>query len=143
MKKDDVIGGVLVLAVLAGLGAFFLFAQNGPELSYLPVELPGSALEVVPEGDGEVGVTVTLVQPGFVTIHQSIGGAPGPIIGVSGVLAPGQDVSATIGLTEALLTNLSYVGLLHVDNGDGKFVVKDDLPVTSEGKSVRADFVGF
>ncbi len=142
MKKDDYIGGALLLVALLGLGAFFLFAQNAPQLAYGPVEIAGSTIAAVASGDGEVEVTATLVEPGFVTVHRSIGGAPGPIIGSSGYIESGFDVAMTLLLSELMETGMTYVALLHVDNGDEQFVAADDMPVTSGGASVRADFIG-
>lgn len=142
MKKDDIVGGVLLLVAILGLGAFFLFAQNAPQLTYGPVEIAGSTIAAAASGDGEVEVTATLVEPGFVTIHQSIGGAPGPIIGSSGYIESGTDVAMTLILSELMETGTTYVALLHVDNGDKRFVTEDDMPVTSGGTSVRADFIG-
>lgn len=142
MKKDDIIGGVLLLVAILGLGAFFLFARNAPQLSYGPVEIAGSTIVASAAGDGEVDVTATLVKPGFVTIHQSIGGAPGPIIGSSGYIEAGTDVAMTLILTELMEPGMTYIALLHVDNGDQRFATAEDMPVTSGGVSVRADFVG-
>lgn len=140
MKKDDIIGGVMLLIVILAVGAFFLFAKQAPELAYGPVEIAGSTIVASASGDGEVEVTATLIEPGFVTIHQSLGGAPGPIIGSSGYIEAGSDVPMTLILSELMEPGTTYIALLHVDNGDGTFVVKDDMPVTSGGVSVRADF---
>lgn len=142
MKKDDIIGGVFLLVAILGLGAFFLFAKNAPQLSYGPVEIAGSTIAAIAAGDGEAEVTATLVEPGFVTIHRSIGGAPGPIIGSSGYIEAGTDVTMTLVLSELMETGTTYIALLHVDNGDKRFVTEDDMPVTSSGASVRADFIG-
>jgi hypothetical protein len=141
MKKDDIMGGVMLIIVVAIAGAFFLFAPEAPEISYGPVDLPGSAMAATALGNGEVEVVATLVKPGYVTIHQSIGGAPGPMIGLSGYLNAGEDIATTIVLSELLQPGLPFVALLHVDNGDAEFVTTDDMPVTSGGVSVRSDFV--
>lgn len=142
MKKDDIIGGAFLLVAILGLGAFFLFAENGSELAYGPVEIQGSIIAATASGDGEVEATATLIEPGFVTIHQSIGGAPGPIIGMSGYLDAGTDVAMTIILSELMETGTTYIALLHVDDGDERFAASEDMPVTSGGTSVRADFIG-
>ncbi len=142
MKKDDIIGGAFLLAAILGLGAFFLFANNAPQLTYGPVEIAGSTITATASGDGEVEVTATLIEPGFVTIHRSIGGAPGPIIGSSGYIEVGTDVAMTLMLSELMETGTTYIALLHVDDGDERFVVSEDMPVTSDGVSVRADFIG-
>ncbi len=141
MKKDDIIGGAFLLTAILGLGAFFLFAENGSELAYGPVEIPGSTIAATASGDGEVEAIVTLIEPGFVTIHQSIGGAPGPILGTSGYLETGADVGVTLMLSELMEAGTTYVALLHVDDGDERFAASEDMPVTSGGTSVRADFI--
>lgn len=140
MKKDDIFGGVILLVVIAAIGAFFYFAQPAPELAYAPVEIPGSSIGAVAPGDGEVDITATLIQSGFVTIHKSMGDAPGPIIGSSGLIAVGENTPVTILTSELMEAGLTYVALLHVDNGDEKLVISQDMPVTSNGVSVRADF---
>ena len=141
MKKDDVMGGVMLLIVILAVGAFFMFAKQAPELSYAPVEVAGTTLvfdSVV--SDTAVTFTPTLVRAGYITVHESIGGAPGPIVGTSQLLSAGSAASVTVDLSKPLTPSMPYVALTHVDNGDGTFVVKDDMPVTNGGVSVRADF---
>lgn len=141
MKKDDVIGGVMLLVVILVAGAFFFFAKQAPELAYGPVEVAGTSLafdSVV--SDMTVTFSPTVVQVGYITVHESIGGAPGPIVGTSQLLSPGSATSVTVDLVKPMTPSMPYVALMHVDNGDGTFVVKDDMPVTSGGASVRADF---
>lgn len=140
MKKDDIFGGVILLIVIAAIGSFLYFAKSAPELSYGPVEVAGSKIAAAAPGDGEVDITATLIKPGFITIHKSMGGAPGPIIGSSGLIAVGENTLVTILTSELMETGLTYVALLHVDNGDEKLVISQDMPVTSSGASVRADF---
>lgn len=140
MKKDDIVGGVILLIVIVVIASFFMFARPAQELSYAPVEIAGSSIAATAPGDGEVDITVTLVKPGFVTIHKSIGGAPGPIIGSTGLINAGENFSVSILTSEAMEVGLTYIALLHVDNEDGKLIISQDMPVTSNGVSVRADF---
>ena len=140
MKKDDLIGGAMLLGILLIIGAFFVFAPEGKELSYGPVEVAGSAILATAPSDGEVDVTAMIVKPGFITVHKSIGGAPGPVIGSSGYLDVGANQQVTMMTTELMDPATPYVALLHVDNGDRRFVAVEDMPVTSNGASVRADF---
>lgn len=141
MKKDDIFGGVILLIVIVMIGLFLYFAKSAPELSYGPVEIPGSALSVTTPAEYETKILATLVKPGFVTLHRSIGGAPGPIVGVSNFLNSGENIDVNIKLTAEMTKDEQFVLLLHVDNGDETFVVADDMPVTSNGESVRANFV--
>ncbi|MEK7632452.1 MAG: hypothetical protein AAB473_01525 [Patescibacteria group bacterium] len=140
MKKDDIFGGVILLIVIAAIGAFLYFAQSAPELSYGPVELAGSVLSAAPKSTTEVTISGTLVKSGFVTIHQAMGTAPGEIVGTSDLIVAGIFTDVVVHLAKPMEYAGPYVALLHVDNGDGVFVVKDDMPVTSSGVSVRADF---
>ena len=140
MKKDDIFGGVILLIVILGIGMFLYLAKSAPELSYGPVEIAGSAIAATAPGDGEVDIVVTLIKPVFITIHRTIGSAPGPIIGSSGLISAGENVSVTILVTEQMDAGSPYIALLHVDNDDGKLVIPQDMPVTSNGASVRSDF---
>lgn len=140
MRKDDIFGGVILCIVIAAIGLFLYFAKSAPELSYGPVELSGSVLQATPNSTTEVTISGTLVESGFVTIHQAMGTAPGEIVGTSGLIAAGAFSSVVIHLTKPMEYAGPYIALLHVDNGDGVFVVNDDMPVTSNGASVRADF---
>jgi hypothetical protein len=140
MKRDDIIGGGMLLGLLLALGAFFMFAPERKERAYGPVEIPGSTIAASAPTDASVEVTATFVKSGFVTIHQSIGGAPGPMIGLSEYRNAGEDQLITIA-TEILTLGMSYIALLHVDDSDGTFDFEKDMPVTSGGLSVRADFV--
>ena len=140
MKKNDIIGGVFLLVAIFAIGIFFFFARSAPGLSYGPVEIAGSSISAIAPGDGEVDVIATLIKPGFVTIHKSIGGAPGPIIGSTGLINAGENFSVSILTSEAMEAGLTYIALLHVDNDDGTLIISQDMPVTSNGVSVRADF---
>ncbi len=140
MKKGDIFGGVILLIVIAMIGLFMYFAKSAPELSYGPVDLSGSVLQAIPDSTTEVTIGGTLVKSGFVTIHQAMGTAPGEIVGTSGLIAAGAFSDVVIHLTKPMEYAGPYIALLHVDNGDGVFVVNDDMPVTSNGASVRADF---
>lgn len=141
MKKDDIFGGVILLIVIAAIGLFLYFAKSAPELNYGPVEIPGSAIMGVTTMDGYVQVTVATKKPGYITLHRSIGGAPGSIVGISGLVSIGDDWIVPITPSEILEKGLTYIALLHVDNGDGIFRVNDDMPVVSNDVSVRSDFV--
>lgn len=140
MKKDDMIGGVFLLIAILGMGAFLFFARQAPQTSYGPVEIVGSVIAAAPNSDLEVTVSGMIVKSGFITIHQAMGTAPGDIVGISGLLPAGTLADTVIHLTKPMVFAGPYVALLHVDNGDGTFVVKDDMPVTSSGATVRADF---
>ncbi len=143
LKKSDIIVFVIILAAIVGLAALFFIAPSAPaDLGYAPVEIPGSTLAVTPGAswEGMELFTVNLVQDGFITVHQSMGGAPGPIIGTSGFLDHGLHDGTGVKLDTPLVPGQSYIALLHVDNGDQVFTVADDLPVSADGQVVRVDF---
>lgn len=137
MKKGDAIFLAIMVLLVAGLGALFAFAPKSPV--YAPVELTGSTMTATSTADYRVDAWVTLKQPGFVTIHESIGGAPGPVAATSMYLETTSVVSS-IAVDPPLNVGAPYVALLHVDNGDGVFVMEEDLPVMSDGRVVRSDF---
>lgn len=142
-KKSDIVSLIFILAAITGLGALFFIAPTKPaDLGYVPVELPGSTLAITP-GASWASMqlfTVNLVQDGFITIHEAIGNAPGPIIGTSGFLDHGLHEGTGVQLKTPLTPGLTYIALLHVDNGDQVFTVVDDLPVSVDGQVVRVDF---
>lgn len=127
----------VMVAVVLGLGALFAFAPQTP--IYAPVELTGSTMTATSAADYRVDAWVTLQQPGFVTVHESVGGAPGPVVAISLYLETTSVVSS-IAIDPPLNVGAPYVALLHVDNGDGKFVMEEDMPVMSDGVVVRSDF---
>lgn len=140
MTKQDIQGGIMLLIGILAIGAFFFFAKEAPQLAFAPVEIAGSALVANPTSDMSVDVSGTFLKDSFVTIHQAMGEAPGEIIGTSRLIKAGSTETLSIPLTKPMVYAGPYLALLHVDNGDGTFAIKDDMPVTSGGKTVRADF---
>ncbi len=140
MTKQDIQGGVILLIVILVIGGFFVFAKETPQLDYGPVEIAGSVITGKPTSNMSVDVSGTFLKDSFITIHQAMGEAPGEIIGTSQLIKAGSTETFSIPLTKPMVYAGPYLALLHVDNGDGVFVIKDDMPVTSGGKTVRADF---
>ncbi|HCC83569.1 TPA: hypothetical protein DEP96_01850 [Candidatus Uhrbacteria bacterium] len=142
-KKADLVVLAVILVVIAGLGALFFAAPTAPVgLGYVPVDVPGSTLAITP-GASWANMqlfTVNLGKGGFITIHDAIGSAPGPIIATSGYLDPGLHDGTGVRLNTPLDPTKSYIALLHVDNGDQLFNVTDDLPVSVDGTVLRVDF---
>ena len=148
MQKGDWIGVVIVGAILAGIGLFFAFAPKAPEVAYAPVEVTGSSVAVttpsatdssegVAGGGTEVRLSAEIKRPGFVTIHQAIGEAPGPVVGQSALLSPGNHADLIIKTTEPMLSQGGYFALLFVDDGDGVSESGVDLPVMSNGQVIK------
>ena len=138
MQKGDWLGVIIVVAILAGGAGFLALAPKVPKVVYAPVEVTGSAVTVDGElGERSVTMSAELKRDGFVTIHQAIGEAPGPVIGQSGLLAAGSYSGLMIEATEPLLSSSGYFILLFVDDGDGVYESGIDLPVMSDGKVIK------
>lgn len=140
MKQYLEIGLVGIIVIL--LGAFFFFSKEASDLAYYQVPLESGSIVVgeLPEDGRSVPLTVAIPKNGFVTIHESLSGAPAEIIGTSSLITAGEVVT-TVPLTTTMIPGTSYLALLHVDNGDGVFVVNDDLPVKVQEEVVMEKFV--
>ena len=136
---SSVIGAVIVIVLL---GAYFLLSKPAPELTYKPVELPGGSIVVE---DQDVIDTVTLntelTEPGWITIHFSMSGAPAEVVGTSSYLEVGTYEDLVIALDDEMQPGWRYIALLHVDDGDQQFDIQKDLPVSVNGEVVRPSFV--
>lgn len=144
LKKEDVGGLIILFSVLAVFALFFLFAPKAPEVTYKPVELDGSSLEVIPNMErlNEVKVNATLVKGGFVVIHEALGvTAPGPVVGPSDYLEPGTYSEMRITLPRDLEEDQDYFALLFVDDGDEVYEPGIDLPVKSYGEVMKKPFI--
>ena len=119
----------------------FWLAPEAPELSYAPIDVGGGSIAVPAQTNtNTVTFSADLKKAGFVTIHESVGPAPGEIIGTSSYLPEGETVDAIIPLSTAMVPGLTYVALLHVDDGDGVYDTLKDMPVKTDGSVVRVDF---
>jgi hypothetical protein len=139
--KSNIAVFIVTLVVIVGLGALFFIAPAKPS-AYTAVDVPGSTLAIYSGASWATMqlFTVNLVQDGFITIHEAIGSAPGPVIAASGILDHGFHDGTGVRLTTPLTPGQNYIALLHVDNGDQVFVVADDLPVSVDGQVLRVDF---
>lgn len=76
-------------------------------------------------GDGHSVLVeeATFAQPsGWIVIHTDVGGAPGPIIGVSPLQPPGHHVNVTVALKATVAVSSNLFVMLHTeDNGDTTF----------------------
>lgn len=142
MSRRDVATTMTVIAVLGVLGVLVFLAPEASEervAVYAPVDIPGTVMTASAPALYRVDAWTTLHQPGFVTIHKSMGGAPGELIGQSPYLDT-TTVISSIALNPLLTPGGDYIALLFVDDGDGVFELGVDLPVTNDGQPVRADF---
>ena len=141
MKRGDWIGLALMVVALGFLGWIILGSGEGsPRAPYVPVDLEKGSIEILGQNDEgtEVYLNVELEKAGWVSIHNSMSGAPAEIVGVSDYLEPGvHEITVKV---EPMLPGYAYVTLLKMDNGDQRFVQDDDLPVRVNGSVVRPDF---
>lgn len=140
MQNGDWIGVLIVVMILAGIGLFLSLAPEVPKVVYGPVEVTGSSITVDQSSERSVTVAAELKRAGFVTLHQAIGEAPGPIVGQSPLLAPGSYAELKIDTLEPLSPTGEYFVLLFVDDGDGVYEPGVDLPVMSDGKVIKQKF---
>ncbi|MBI1907866.1 hypothetical protein HYS28_00405 [Candidatus Uhrbacteria bacterium] len=144
MKRGDIVVLSVVVALLAGLGYLFFAVErepSGSELGYAPVEVEGAQLlEAYAPSLEAVNVVVDIPVPYFATVHESIGSAPGPMVGQSGIMETGKRMISMV--AQPLLTpGLTYIVLIHKDDGDGAFDIATDFPMMSGGVVLRADVV--
>lgn len=142
MQKGDWFSLGSIVVIIALVAMFFFLVPKSPKPGYGLVELPGSTLTVAPNMSWATMqmFNMTLVQDGFITIHESLGGAPGPVVASRYVDGIGLHEGVGVSLETPLLHGVNYIALLHVDNGDHVYVPEDDLPVSVNGIPVRADF---
>ena len=140
--KKDILNVIIVVVLLAILGAFFVFAPDA-ELDFGPVEIEYGSVEVPDQYILEqVDLKLESSEPGFVTIHESMDIAPGETIGVSDYFEPGVHYP-TIALTKAMSPGSTYIAILHVDDGDQEFNLDDDGAAMVDGEVVRPSFEAF
>ena len=143
IKTKDILPALVPLCIVGLLLYFMVLASKASELAYAPVEYTGSELVVRGQPSGNqvfVGPIVTKTTS-FVTVHESLSGAPAQIIGVSAPLPPGEYDSIRIPLEHETLPGYRYIILLMADNGNGVFDAGVDEPVMSDGVVLKRDFV--
>jgi hypothetical protein len=136
MKKGDIVGFILILGML-GVVALFAFAPRTLEVVFAPVEVEGSALVLVEVEKTDVVVDVAMGVPGFVTLHQLIGDAPGPLAATSELLDEGIHSALVLPVVGGLEAGVDYVFLMAADDGDGVYEPGVDRPVMVDGQVIR------
>jgi len=71
---------------------------------------------------------VKLETSGYVVIHDGKGGTPGAVLGYSKLLEKGEVMDVVVGLSKSVADGEVLYAMLHLDNGDGKFDAKADMP---------------
>lgn len=144
MKSENNYGIIALVGTIIILIAAFVFfdrSPDAPQISYAPVEITGSSITVSNQkAESVVTLNAHIVRAGYISIHKSISAAPAEVIGVSDLLQPGDYKNLAITVLPMLPGN-KYITLLTVDDGDLQFVAGKDLPVKSDDKVVRPDFI--
>lgn len=143
---------------LALAGVALLFVGAGCAQTQTKIEAPPSApapaaqapepmfrnmIEVKDQKSGDEAMvdTVSLEKKGYVVVHEDDNGSVGKIVGHSDLLNPGETKSVTLKMK--LHPGLSHSAMLHVDNGDGVFDERQDLPLKDEnGVYIMKSFKG-
>lgn len=143
MKKlDFFIRVVFPVAFLVFVIYVMFFAPKASEISYAPVDVGGGSITVQNQDDlNKVVLGAEFVAPGFVSIHESMSGAPAQVIGHTSLMDVGNYESIEILLDQMMLPGYRYITLMTVDDGDGVFEPGIDLPVKVNGQVIRPDFI--
>lgn len=137
MKKGDIFGLVCIVGMLGGLAALFAFAPQRPEVAFQPVEVSGASLVFLSADADSVTVDAALGRAGFITLHELMGGAPGPILATSEYLEAGVYNGYTLSVPGGLETLTKYMMLMSVDGGNQVYDAGVDLPVMVNGEVIR------
>lgn len=125
----------VIIIVVVGIGAMFLFPRETkePGTSGDPVGLiiGGNAIYVAEQAPSKT-VSVAVVRfekPGFVVIHEDTNGAPGRILGVSGLIMAGEKNFLQVALSRSTVDGETVYAMLHLDDGDKTFDATKDKSV--------------
>lgn len=129
--------------LLIVVGYFIFLAEKVDEFAYRPIDIGGGSIMVDNQDDlNKVILSVELVEPGFVAIHESMSGAPARLMGSSEYLEAGFYEDLEIILNTPMLPGFRYISILMFDQNKNQiFDLGVDLPVEVDGQVVRPDFV--
>lgn len=92
-------------------------------------------------GDEAMIDAVSIEKKGYIVVHEDNDEKVGKIVGHSDLLNAGETKSVTF--TMKIHAGLSHWAMLHIDNGDGTFDEKQDLPLKDEnGEFIMKSFKG-
>ncbi|MBT3231084.1 hypothetical protein HN358_04900 [Candidatus Uhrbacteria bacterium] len=130
---------ILIIIILAIIGTYFITSEEYVP-NFGPVEIESGSITVDDQYElDQVYLEVESSEPGFVAIYGSMGEAPGETIGVSDYFIEGEH-QITIALDKIMIPGLTYITILHVDDGDDRFSLRDDHAAMVEGEVVRPSF---
>ncbi|EKD47075.1 MAG: hypothetical protein ACD_66C00236G0001 [uncultured bacterium] len=138
--KNDILGVIIIVILLAGFGLFLAYSPQA-EPAFGPVELSGGSIMVEDQvSEEEIFLAVELVEPGFVSVHEAMGDAPGAMVAASELLPAGSYDRLLLTPVAPLMPGQIYITILHMDDGDGLFDLKLDKAVSVDGAVVRPSF---
>jgi hypothetical protein len=145
------LGALLLLGVMGPHGAAQFPSTSGGAVketagTNLANVAAGNAISVDSQAAGN-SVTISSVKlekKGFVVIHEKDNELLGKILGSSALLDAGESNNVAITLREPLEEAETYLAVLVVDNGDGRYMPGIDHPVVSStdanGGPLKVDF---
>lgn len=123
---------IVIIVVVTGTVFYFKnqLKKSAPQNDSAGLIVGKNAIYVAEQAPGQniVVSVVHLGSPGFVVIHEDASGAPGKILGASGLLPAGETKNLSVALSRAATNNETVYAMLHFDNGDDKFNTADDKP---------------
>ncbi|MCX6713479.1 MAG: hypothetical protein NTY66_04750 [Candidatus Vogelbacteria bacterium] len=149
--------GYLITGIILGLVAGYVLFENPTVLAPIsdprPVSLnfKKAVVEKAPTaktitvtdqmpGDEATISQITLTTPGWVTIHDSLSGLPGRVLGAY-YLPAGEYKNQKVPLLRGMIDGEKYLVVVHNDDGDQTFNLRLDLPRTgADGKVEMAPF---
>ena len=96
------------------------FAALGPNAIYVAEQRPGKEL---------IANMVNLASRGYVVIHESLEGTPGPIIGNSELLEKAENNNVRIVLSRPAYDDEELIAMLHSEKEYAGFDPVKDLPI--------------
>jgi len=89
------------------------------------------------DGTSVVVDSATLPSGGYVVIHESVDGAPGPVLGHSSYLPAVTSTGVTVQLDTPISESQELIAMAHMDDGDQQYEFPDaDGPYTVNGAPV-------
>ncbi len=114
-----------------------------PPVADSPLTGDNNSLSIASQAAGKSVVVdaLSLIKPGFVTIHEiDAQGKPGKIIGTSKLITAGAKTDLIVAANT--VAGKTYIAMLHIDDGNGKFdITKDKEATDANGRPVEIKFV--
>jgi len=99
----------------------------------------GDNVVLILEQPSNITVTahgVKFSNPGHMVIHKVENNIVGEIVGVVGLIPPGEYKNVKVNLNQLYESGAEFAAMLHFDDGDGTFDPLKDLPVTNEAGEI-------